>query len=128
MPKGNAAARTVLHGAYDAAAVVANDGADLDDGPTRALYIGGAGDVAVVMLGQAVAATPITFSAVAAGTILDVQVSRVMATNTTATLILALYSAHEGNWHRTRLGTTVRRGGPATAGFCSDSFRRSGRC
>jgi hypothetical protein len=92
MPKGNAAARTVLHGAYDASVVtLADDVTDLPGGPTRALYVGGAGDVTVVMLGQAVAATTVTFASVAAGTMLDVQVSRVFTTGTTATLILALY-------------------------------------
>lgn len=53
----------------------------------RALYVGGAGDVAVVTPDGVVN----TFSAVPAGTTLAVQCKRVNSTNTTATLILALY-------------------------------------
>lgn len=51
------------------------------------LYIGGAGAVALVPLGGGAA---VTFAAVPAGTILDVSCSQVMATNTTATNIVAL--------------------------------------
>lgn len=53
---------------------------------TRALYVGGAGDVAVTMRDGSV----VTFSAVPAGTFLPLRVTKVMSTNTTATLILAL--------------------------------------
>lgn len=53
----------------------------------RALYIGGAGDVAVRMVRDG---SVLTFSAVAAGTMLPLSVDKVMATNTTATSILAL--------------------------------------
>lgn len=52
----------------------------------RALYVGGAGDVSVTMANGGLA----TFSAVPAGTILPIRVTKVM-TATTATLILALY-------------------------------------
>jgi hypothetical protein len=55
--------------------------------PTRAIYVGGAGALAVIMNGDTVA---VTFSAVPAGTYLDISVTKVMATNTTATLILGL--------------------------------------
>lgn len=54
----------------------------------RALYVGGAGDVALTFPGSA---TPVTFTAVPAGTILPVQAERVMSTNTTATAIVALF-------------------------------------
>lgn len=71
--------------AYDAAAVT-----PADDGAlrvTRALYVGGAGNVKVDMtLGNTV-----TFVGVVAGTILPIQVSRVYNTDTTATNIVALY-------------------------------------
>lgn len=50
------------------------------------LYIGGAGDVAVTT----VAGDVVTFSAMAAGTILPVLVTKVMSTNTTATLIIRM--------------------------------------
>ena len=50
------------------------------------LYVGGAGDVAVTMAGGQV----VTFSAVPAGTFMPILVTKVMSTNTTATLVLAL--------------------------------------
>jgi hypothetical protein len=53
----------------------------------RSLYVGGAGSVAVMGLGDSVATT---FVGVPAGTILPVAVKRVMATGTTATNIVAL--------------------------------------
>lgn len=62
--------------------------------PTRALYIGGTGDVVVKFVDNGdptVAGGTVTLSSVAAGTILPVQVNCVNATNTTATLIVALY-------------------------------------
>lgn len=58
----------------------------------RALYVGGAGDVAVQMLGNAVSpgTTTVTFVGVPAGTILPISAYRVMDA-TTATNIVALY-------------------------------------
>lgn len=53
---------------------------------TRALYIGGAGNVAVVMNG-----VTIVFSGLPAGTILPIRTDVVKATSTTATNIVALY-------------------------------------
>jgi hypothetical protein len=79
-------------------AVVTSDTKDLTD-PTgdadpfyaKGLFVGGAGTVKVTMAGDvAEPSTPVTFSGVAAGTFLNVQVRRVWATGTTATLILAL--------------------------------------
>lgn len=56
--------------------------------PTRGLYVGGAGDVAVRMwYSQHV----VTFASVPAGSILPITVDRVMSTNTTATNIVALF-------------------------------------
>lgn len=72
--------------AYRAAAVTKSDSTILP--VTRGLYIGGAGDVAVIMAGDTAA---VTFSAVPVGTFMPVQVTKVMSTNTTATLMLALY-------------------------------------
>jgi hypothetical protein len=69
----------------DGVAVTPSDSTVLDT--TRALYIGGAGAVAVVTKGG----TTLTFSAVPVGTVLRLRVTKVMATNTTATNILALY-------------------------------------
>jgi hypothetical protein len=52
----------------------------------EALYIGGAGDVAVVLP----SGTAITFTGVPAGRILSVRCIRVNSTNTTATSMVAL--------------------------------------
>lgn len=54
---------------------------------TRGLYIGGGGDLNVVMSDDE---NTVLFSAVPQGTILPIQVIQVLATNTTATLIVAL--------------------------------------
>lgn len=54
---------------------------------TRALYIGGAGDVAVTMAEDE---NNVTFVAVPAGSILPVQVIKILSTGTTATSIVAL--------------------------------------
>lgn len=53
---------------------------------TRALYVGGAGNMAVRIGGST-----ILFSGIPAGTVLELEVDQVQATNTTATLITALY-------------------------------------
>jgi hypothetical protein len=67
-------------------AVTPHDTNPLAGGPARSLYIGGAGDVvALNEAGQAV-----TFAAVAAGTVLPIEVAVVKATGTTATNIVAL--------------------------------------
>ena len=53
---------------------------------SRALYIGGAGNVTVVMNGASV-----LFAGLGAGTILPIRTDKVMSTGTTATNIVALY-------------------------------------
>lgn len=76
-------------GAYTSAvAVTPNDSTVL--APTAALYIGGAGNVAVVMAGEGNLNVSVTFTAPPVGTILPLAVKKVMATGTTATLIVAL--------------------------------------
>lgn len=55
--------------------------------PVRGLFVGGAGDVAVVGLDG----TSVTFTGVVAGSILPVICTRVNSTNTTANNIIALY-------------------------------------
>jgi hypothetical protein len=62
---------------------------DTDNLPAgcRGLYVGGDGDIAVV--GDD--GTAVTFEGVTAGTILPLCARRVNETNTTATLIVALY-------------------------------------
>lgn len=70
---------------YDARAITPSNSTDIP--PTRGLYVGGAGNVAVDMA----YGTPMTFVGVQGGTILPIQVTRIYATNTTATSIVALY-------------------------------------
>lgn len=53
----------------------------------RGLYIGVAGDVAVRMIGG----QPVTFVAVAAGSILPIQVDQVLSTGTSATNIVRMW-------------------------------------
>jgi hypothetical protein len=55
---------------------------------TRGIYVGAAGDVAVV---PANGGSPVVFAGVAAGTILPIQVSRIRTTGSTSTSIIALY-------------------------------------
>jgi len=72
--------------AKSAAAITASDATDITDTP-RAIYVGGAGNIAAVMATGEV----VTFTAVPAGTILPIRVKRINATNTTATAMVALY-------------------------------------
>lgn len=66
-------------------AVTPNDTTDI--APTRALWVGGAGAVAVIFVDDT---DPVTLSGVPAGTLLPFAVRRVLSTGTTATLIRAL--------------------------------------
>ena len=54
----------------------------------RSLYVGGAGNVALVLAEDTAA---VTFVAVPAGTVLPFSFTKLMATNTTATDIVGLY-------------------------------------
>lgn len=56
--------------------------------PISRLWVGGVGNVAVIMANDT---APVTFTAVAAGTMLEIQCTQVMSTNTTATLMVGLY-------------------------------------
>lgn len=76
--------------ARHAEAVTPSDTADLAH-VTSAVYVGGAGDLALILANDGDTA-PVTFKAVTAGTVLQVQARRVMNTNTTATSIVALWS------------------------------------
>lgn len=76
--------------ATQAAAVTPSDSTEVN---ARALYVGGAGNVVVQMMGVSnisPGAASVTFTAVPAGTLLPISVRRVMAT-TSATSIVALY-------------------------------------
>jgi hypothetical protein len=71
--------------ATSAEAVTPSDSTDLTTA-SRALWIGGAGNISVIMLDG----TTILFSGIAAGTLLPIRVSRVKSTSTTATLIVSI--------------------------------------
>lgn len=75
-----------INPAAGSATVTASD-TTIFDPPGRALYIGGAGNVAVRMAGDE--STPI-FVGVQAGTMLSVCVDKVLSTGTTATSIILL--------------------------------------
>ena len=72
--------------AEDAGAVTPSDSTNLTS-IARSLYVGTAGNVTLLTVGQNV----VTFSNVQSGTILPVRTTRVNATSTTATNIVALY-------------------------------------
>lgn len=82
-------ARTPHAPARKAAAVTPHDTNNLAD-YCSALFIGVAGDVALIPVGSA-DETPVVFKNCAAGSILPVQARLVRATATTATNIVALY-------------------------------------
>ena len=73
-----------------AEAITPSDTVDLPVGVTRAIYVGGAGNIAVIMGNQT---NPVTFMAVPVGQVLPIRVRRVLAvgSGTTATNLLALY-------------------------------------
>lgn len=72
--------------ANDGLPVTKSDSTDLSQ-VSRALYIGGTGDVTVIMR----TGTQLTFSAVPSGALLPISVKRVMSTGTTATNIIAIW-------------------------------------
>lgn len=73
--------------AQKAVAVTPSDSVDLAAGPTKGLYVGGAGNVAVQMQDG----SSVTFTALAVGVFHNISVKRVLATGTTAASIIALY-------------------------------------
>ena len=74
-----------LFSASTAEAVTPSDTTKLS-AVTRALYVGGAGNVAVLMADGSTA----TFVGVPAGSVLPIRVQRVNSTNTTATSMVGL--------------------------------------
>lgn len=64
--------------------------ADLLPWATRALYVGGAGDLEVMMVSYENANTVVTFKNVPAGSLLPIRVQAVL-TGTTATDIVGIY-------------------------------------
>ena len=85
MPNSEQAVRTIDHGQLSAVAVTPSDSTTFNQ--TRAIYIGGAGNIAVTMADG----TAITFNALAVGVVHLLSVKQVKATGTTATNIVALY-------------------------------------
>jgi hypothetical protein len=73
--------------ASNAAAVTPHDSTDLAN-TTRALFVGGAGNISVEMAGGQSA---VVLTGVVAGTILPLRVTRVNSTSTTATNITAIW-------------------------------------
>lgn len=76
----------LLAPADDVEGVVPHDSTELAV-VSRAIYVGGAGNLAVLMKNGVTA----TFQGVPAGTLLPIRVRRVNATGTTATNILSVY-------------------------------------
>ena len=72
--------------AYSAYEITPNDSTDLPAGDTRAIYIGGDGNLAVITA----AGNSVTFVGLKAGSVLPVRASRVKSTGTTATSLIAL--------------------------------------
>lgn len=83
-PKGSNPTNHDTWPAQDAVAVTPNDSTVV---AFRGLWVGGAGNVAIKGINGN---TAVTLVGVPAGTLLPVAVSRVMATNTTATNIVGL--------------------------------------
>jgi hypothetical protein len=71
--------------ATNAVLITPSDSEDLAT-VTRAVYVGGAGDMKVTMQDSGT----VLFSGIPAGTTLPIRVSRIWATTTDATLIIAL--------------------------------------
>ncbi len=104
MPAANASPFDPFYGRKDytgpmqhAFAVTPSDSVELTAIP-RGLYIGGAGDVTVILRGDPINGTspatqtttvPVTYKAVPAGTLLPIAAAYVKATGTTATNIVA---------------------------------------
>lgn len=73
--------------ADSAVVITPDDNTDLVNN-TKSIYVGGTGNLSVVMLGDG---STVLFSGIPAGAILPIQVKRIRATGTTASLIVALY-------------------------------------
>lgn len=73
--------------AHHALALTPNDDTDLSNGATRGIYVGVSGDIVAILCPGT---TAVTFKSVPVG-VLPIEASRVKATGTTATNLLALY-------------------------------------
>ncbi len=79
-------APTLTSPALDAAAVTPDDTTDLPN-VSRALYVGGTGDLAVEMVSGA----PVVLRAVPGGALVPLRARRVLSAGTTATNIVAMW-------------------------------------
>src|SRR4051812_10708613 len=70
-----------LNGPANSAFAVTKSDSTVFSQPTRGLWVGGTGDVAVRMLDQ----TTVTFTAVPSGVMLNIRVDKVLSTGTSAT-------------------------------------------
>lgn len=77
----------ILAPALHGAAITKHDTTNIASGLTRAVYVGGAGNLVAVWMDD----TTTTFTAVPAGTTLPIRVKRINSTNTTAADMVALY-------------------------------------
>lgn len=75
--------------AVSAAAITPSDISSNNFDSCQGIYVGGAGNVAVVFEGDG---TAVVFNSVPAGTVLPVRAIRINSTNTTATNLVALYT------------------------------------
>jgi hypothetical protein len=78
---------TTLDSGQNSFAVTPSDTASLPF-VTRALYVGGAGNISVLLINDTV---PVTLMNAVAGSLLPLRVSQVMNTNTTATNLVGIY-------------------------------------
>jgi hypothetical protein len=78
---------TLTHSAVGQAAITPNDSTDLPVAPCRGIYVGVTGDVTVDIGND----TNVTYKNAPQGQVLAVQATRVRATGTTATDLVALY-------------------------------------
>lgn len=79
-------ARSLTSPPENAHPIVPDDGADLPH-VTRALYVGGAGDVAARLMGGREA----VFRNLPAGSLIPIRINRVLAAGTTATDLVGLW-------------------------------------
>lgn len=77
----------ILQPQFENAVAVTKSDSTVYNPPLSQLWVGGAGDVAVLTVGG----QTVTFTAVTAGRLLPVRCTKVMSTNTTATNITGLY-------------------------------------
>lgn len=84
---GNSIPIPVFGPASKLLAITPSDATDLTSSKIRALWIGAAGNVAVIALNDTAA---VTLVAATAGQVIPIQVAKVMSTNTTATSIVGM--------------------------------------